>query len=277
MIYLEFDFTIDPLQPASGILIVELAELGFESFVETASGVLAYVQKQASGSFDFSALYVFQHPDFKIRFTQKELEQQNWNAEWERNFQPIRIGNDCMVRAPFHPKERVAYDLVIEPKMSFGTGHHETTHMILEHLLEADLAHKSVLDMGCGTGVLAIMAEKRGAFSVDAIDIDEWCYTNTLENVARNGCKTIRVFKGDAGLLQDQKYDVVLANINRNILLMDIPSYAKVLKNRGELYVSGFYDHDLPNISAKCADHKLEFQKSTKKNHWVSAKYVLCP
>ena len=273
-IYLEFNFTISPLEPAREILVAELGEASFESFVEHESGMLAYIDKAAYTSQLLGDIYVLQNSDFKISWVVKEIEQQNWNAEWERNFHPITVSGECMVRAPFHSKEEVTYDIVIEPKMSFGTGHHETTHMMLQHILDNDFEGKSVLDMGCGTGVLAILAEKKGAVALEAIDIDEWCYLNTLENIARNACDKITALQGDASLLQGKEYDIILANINRNILLDDIPKYAKCLKRGGQLYVSGFYSGDLDAISSKCAGLNLKFEKKIEKNRWVSAKYV---
>ena len=227
LVYLEYDFTIEPTQPATDILIAELGEVGFESFVENETGLLAYILKSDWREDILDGLYILQQPGFEISWTQKEIQQQNWNAEWERNFHPITIGNRCMVRAPFHPAAGVEYDIVIEPKMSFGTGHHETTHMMLQHILDMDVQGKSVLDMGCGTGVLAILAKKKGAGPVDAIDIDEWCYLNTQENIERNDCGSIKAFLGDSSLLKGKKYDVILANIIRNILLEVILVYAE--------------------------------------------------
>ncbi len=274
LVYLEYDFKVNPLQPATDILIAELGEAGFESFVENDSGVLAYILKSEWKEGILDDLFILEHPDFEINWTRKEIQQQNWNAEWERNFHPIKVGDRCMVRAPFHEAEDVEYDIVIEPKMSFGTGHHETTHMMLQHILEADFDGKPVLDMGCGTGVLAILAKMRGAGPVDAIDIDEWCYLNTQENVERNDCPEIQVFMGDSHLLKDKKYDVILANINRNILLEDIPIYAKCLNPNGQLFLSGFYLDDLDAISSKCRANGLEYEKKLEKNRWISVKYV---
>lgn len=272
--YLEYDFKIDPLQPATDILIAELGELGFESFVENETGLLAYILKCEWRDGVLEDLFVCQNPNFEISWTSKEIEQQNWNAEWEKNFHPIKVGEKCMVRAPFHEAVEVDYDIVIEPKMSFGTGHHETTHMMLQHILDTDFSGKSVLDMGCGTGVLAILAKKKGAAEVEAIDIDEWCYLNTQENVERNDCADIKVFQGDSSLLDGKKYDAVLANINRNILLEDIPIYTTCLKKGGFLFLSGFYLEDLDAISSKCDAYGLEFEKNIEKNNWVAAKYV---
>lgn len=274
MIYLEFDFKIQPLQPASEILIAELGELGFESFIENEKGLQAYILKEDFDSSQLNALYILNNGAFKINWTTKEVKQQNWNVTWEKNFHPIVVGDLCGVRAPFHEKQGFAYDIIIEPKMSFGTGHHETTHMMLQQILNHDFKGKSVLDMGCGTGVLAILAEMRGAQSVDAIDVDEWCYGNSLENVKRNMCNKIRVTRGDVNLIKNKKYDIILANINRNILLQDIPVYANSLNDNGQLFLSGFYLEDLPHINAKCKECRLEFDKNFEKNHWVSSKYV---
>ncbi|MCR9264549.1 MAG: 50S ribosomal protein L11 methyltransferase [Flavobacteriaceae bacterium] len=274
LVYLEYDFTIKPAQPATDILIAELGEVGFESFVENETGLLAYILKSDWREDILNGLYILQQPGFEISWTQKEIQQQNWNAEWERNFHPITVGDRCMVRAPFHPAAEVEYDIVIEPKMSFGTGHHETTHMMLQHILDMDVQGKSVLDMGCGTGVLAILAKKKGAGPVDAIDIDEWCYLNTQENIERNDCGSIKAFQGDSSLLKGKEYDVILANINRNILMEDIPVYVECLTSGGTLLLSGFYSGDLDAIYSKCAAYGLQFEKNLEKNNWISAKYV---
>jgi ribosomal protein L11 methyltransferase len=220
------------------------------------------------------AIGILGNPNFKISFVRKEIEQENWNATWEQNFQPIVVDDICMIRAPFHEKKDVIYDIVIEPKMSFGTGHHETTHMMLQHLLELQLYAKSVLDMGSGTGVLAILAAMRGAKPVDAIDIDNWCYLNAKENVERNSVDFINVYEGDASLLDVQRYDVIIANINRNILLEDIGKYVGCLNPNGVLLLSGYYKEDLELITQKCKHEGLRFEKNLEKNNWIAAKYV---
>ena len=185
-IYIAYYFKVKPIQPATEILIAELGFAGFESFVETETGVTAYIQKKDWFESILEDIQILNSSEFEFEFTFEEVAQTNWNEEWEKNFNPIIVENLCTVRAPFHKKFDTAYDIVIEPKMSFGTGHHETTHMMIQHILQNDFSNKSVLDMGCGTGVLAILAEMKGAKSIDAIDIDNWCYINSLENVERN-------------------------------------------------------------------------------------------
>tara|TARA_R110002074_G_scaffold59183_1_gene144205 strand:- start:38207 stop:38749 length:543 start_codon:yes stop_codon:yes gene_type:complete len=179
-----------------------------------------------------------------------------------------------MIRAPFHEPIGVEYDIVIEPKMSFGTGHHETTHMMLQHILQLNVKDKTVLDMGSGTGVLAILTAMKGATEIDAIDIDNWCYLNAKENVERNSMDFISVKEGDVLLIKDKKYDLIIANINRNILLADIPAYAHSLNKNGILLLSGFYTQDLEMITEKCKENSLKFEKNLERNNWVAAKYV---
>ena len=273
-IYLEYNFKVAPVQPASDILIAELGEVQFESFVETEDGVQAYIKKEDWYPNILDDLQILSNPLFSIDYDYSEIEQENWNATWESNFNPIQVGDQCVVRAPFHDKPEVDYDIVIEPKMSFGTGHHETTYMMLQHILDHDFKGKSVLDMGSGTGVLAILAAMKGAVAIDAIDIDNWCYLNAKENVERNNCSHINVYEGTADLLTDQQYDIIIANINRNILLEDIPTYVKCLKKDGILFVSGFYKEDIPQISERCKEVGLKFEKNLEKNNWVAVKYV---
>lgn len=280
-IYLGYTFTIKPRDPATEILIAELGYAGFESFTENEAGVIAYIQKGEAfpegkplvfGDL-LTDIHILQNPDFTITYKAEEIEQVNWNEEWEKNFDPIEVDGKCAVRAPFHTKTDVTYDIVIEPKMSFGTGHHETTHMMIKHLLKMGLDGKKTLDMGCGTGVLAILAEMRGAKPIDAIDIDNWCYLNSLENADRNSCKHISVYEGQVSLLENKDYDIIIANINRNILLQDIPAYAKCLPENGILFLSGFYTEDIPLISEKCNEHGLYFVSNYERNNWVACKF----
>lgn len=272
--YREYRFTVHPLQPATEILIAELADVGFESFVETNNGVLAYIQEAAFRPDILHGLHILSNSEVEITYQSSILPRENWNARWESEFRPIVVDNRCMVRAPFHPPSGLPYEIVIEPKMSFGTGHHETTHLMLQFLLDEELQGKKVLDMGCGTGVLAILAAMRGAKTVEAVDIDPWSYENTVENAHRNGQDHIVAALGDASLLGTSTYDLVLANINRNILLEDLPTYVQCLEPGGALLLSGFYSEDLDAISGKCKALGLRVQKNIVKNNWVSAKYV---
>ncbi|TXD45969.1 50S ribosomal protein L11 methyltransferase [Polaribacter sp. IC073] len=272
-IYIEYNFTVSPKEPTVEILIAELGEVGFESFVENENGVTAYVQKTAWSETILEDIFVLNSEEFSIEYNYNEVPQTNWNAEWEKNFEAIQVDDLVSIRAPFHENPNLKYDIVIEPKMSFGTGHHETTHMMVQHLLKLDLENKKVLDMGCGTGILAIFAEMKGAKPLDAIDIDNWCYENSLENVARNNCKNISIYEGDAALLVGKKYDVIIANINRNILLMDVKVYANCLNENGVLLLSGFYEEDIPVIDAEVSKQGLKLETFIKRNNWVALKY----
>ncbi|MET2986108.1 50S ribosomal protein L11 methyltransferase [Aureibaculum conchae] len=272
--YIAYNFTVSPLQPATKILIAELGNVGFESFVENEGGFVAYIQKEEDADNILDEIYVLQSDEFEISFTKEEIEQVNWNSEWEQHFNPIQVDNLVSIRAPFHPNPNLKYDIVIEPKMSFGTGHHETTHMMVQHLLKLDLKGKKVLDMGCGTGILAIFAEMKGANPTDAIDIDNWCYENSLENVERNNCKHISVFEGDASLLINKKYEVIIANINRNILLSDIKIYADCLNDKGILLLSGFYQEDISIIDAEASKYNLKLEEIIERNNWVALEYL---
>jgi ribosomal protein L11 methyltransferase len=273
-VYLGYHFTIEPKELGSEILIAELGELPFESFVESEFGITAYIQKQLWYEAILEDLFLLSSTQFTISYTIEEIEQVNWNEEWEKNFEPIDVDGNCHVRAPFHPKTDAEFDIVIEPKMSFGTGHHETTHMMIQHLLEIDVTNMKTLDMGCGTAILAILAEMKGAQPIDAIDIDNWCYLNSIENAERNHCKHITVYEGDVSLLTDQKYDLIIANINRNILLNDMQSYVNGLLPNGLLLLSGFYEEDIPFIDASCTEKGLTYVKKFQRNNWVSLKYV---
>ena len=276
--YISYTFTVSPKEPATEILIAELGFAGFESFVETEDGVIAYIQKEEHNKAILEDVYALKNKEFTINYTIEEIAQVNWNEEWEKNFNPILIENTVYIRAPFHDKiEGISNEIVIEPKMSFGTGHHETTHMMVKHLLtlakENKIQGKSVLDMGCGTGVLAILAEQLGATKLDAIDIDNWCYLNSLENIERNNAKNIHVYEGDASLLINKKYDIIIANINRNILLNYMQTYLNVLAEEGILLLSGFYQEDIPIIDKEASKTGLKLHSIEELNNWVALRY----
>ncbi|GAL75053.1 ribosomal protein L11 methyltransferase [Nonlabens ulvanivorans] len=267
-IYIEYQFTITPLQPWNDVLIAQLGEAGFESFVETETGVTAYVLKSLDNDSILNDVEVLSNELVDIAFAKAEIEPTNWNAEWEKNFNPITVDNRCEVRAPFHEATGVEYDIVIEPKMSFGTGHHQTTHMMIQHLLNEDLTGLRVLDMGSGTGVLGILAQMRGAIDVDAIDIDTWCYENAIENVERNKADKVKVILGGAEQLEGKTYDFIIANINRNILLQDIPVYGKSLKPGGTILFSGFYTEDLELIKEACNKIGIQYDSHMVRDNW---------
>ena len=273
-IYIGYTFKVEPVQPGTEILIAELGFSGFESFVETPEGVIAYIQEVDHFDAILDDIQILNSKKFNISFEFETIAQTNWNAEWEKNFNPIVVEDRCTIRAPFHEAFNVEYDIVIEPKMSFGTGHHETTHMMIQHILATDFTNKSVLDMGCGTGLLAILAEKKGATAIEAIDIYNWCYLNSLENVSRNDCKHITVLEGDASLLSGKKYDIIIANINRNILLTDLSTYVSCLNEKGSLFLSGFYDSDCELIETTCNQLNLKLEHTLMRNHWVALKFV---
>ncbi len=274
MDYLEFDFVINPIEEGSEILIAQLSEIGFDSFVNTDTGIQAYVQEKLFNKDQFDQLQILKDKkNFKISYTYKQIPSQNWNAVWESNFEPVIIADRCYVRAPFHPSNQTfEFELLIEPKMSFGTAHHETTSLMIQLLLDIELKDKTVLDMGCGTGILAILAHKKGAKDIVAIDNDEWAFENTKENIARNNV-TIKSMLGDATLIADMKFDFILANINRNILLKDISAYTISLNDNGMLLMSGFYTEDLSAIQKKCETNGLTFQKHLIKNNWVAVSF----
>ena len=273
MNYIEYDFTVSPTEMGAEILMAELAEVGFDSFEDTPTGIKAYIPKNSWNEQILQDIYLLSNPEFTISYQITEIEQVNWNEEWEKNFSPIVVEDLCTVRANFHPVPNTRYDIVITPKMSFGTGHHETTYMMLQQLLPLSLEGAKVLDMGCGTGILAIMAALRGAHNITAIDIDPWCVENATENVQQNDCSFITIKEGDVSLIAGEQYNLILANINRNILLSDIPAYTQALLPQGLLLVSGFYEEDLPAIKEKCQEVGLTYLSHIERNRWVSAKF----
>lgn len=280
MKYYEITFTTCPCNEVVNDVVSALAgEIGCESFVEWERGVLAYIQQDL---FDESALKDmvanFPLPDTTILYKVEEAEDKDWNEEWEKNFfQPIVIGERCCIHSTFHKDTpQTEYEILINPQMAFGTGHHETTSSIICELLDADLQDKTVLDMGCGTSILAILASMRGAKEVTAIDIDDWCVNNSRDNIALNHINNITVELGDARLLEGRlPFDVIIANINRNILLADMERYTACMHAGSELYMSGFYVEDIPAIQSKAESLGLKFVHHREKNNWAAVKFLL--
>jgi len=270
MDYIEFKAKIKPLELGRDVLIAELSEIGFESFVETTTGVEAYIQLQEYDECMFEKLNVINSKDFDVSYSTKVIKDQNWNAEWEKSFNLINVENSCCIRAPFHNKiDNIEYDIVIDQKMSFGTGHHETTYLMIKRLLGMKLDGLKVLDMGCGTGVLAILAMMKKSAYVEAIDIDEWAYNNTLENIRNNNCNDIIVKKGGAEIIGTTKFDLIIANINRNILLEDMDKYVGALVDEGDLLLSGFFSSDKEILLDMASNLGLELFGSDMKNDWT--------
>lgn len=277
MQYIQVQFHAHPsTEIIADILAAQLAEIGFETFVALEDGLEAYVPATLFSAEKMDALLSGFPIEADISWVSHVMEDKNWNEEWEKHyFEPIVIGDVCCIHSSFHPMEGTYdYRILIDPKMAFGTGHHQTTGLILKEILSMDLRQKTVLDMGCGTAVLAILASMRGASTVTAIDIDEWAYNNALENVQLNRVEHIRVWMGGAELLGEETFDVIFANINRNILLSDIPSYSHVLNKQGVLIMSGFYKEDITPIRLKCEEEGLIFSHFTEMDQWVAVTFV---
>ncbi len=277
------------IETAGDIVAALTAGIGFDSFVPAPDGVLGYIPTE---QYDEDALRAvladFPLPCTTVTFTAAPMEDKDWNAEWERNFfQPIVVDGRAVVHSTFHADyPQAEYDIVINPQMAFGTGHHQTTRLMMSYILDADFSGKDILDMGCGTGILAILACMRGARHADAIDIDEWCADNTRDNIRlqdKAECLNISVFCGDVSLLTDRgPYDVILANINRNILLADMPCYVARLRRHvdgqsapSRLFISGFYLADLPLLRDKAASLGLRYVSHRTDNDWTAAEFVL--
>jgi len=276
-VYFELTFTVKPLEPTRDVLVDELSALPFDTFLETEDGVKAYVDQSLFNANELSAEDYFPYSSSiaeSIEWTISEIQQENWNAKWESDFKPIVVSNRVSVIAPFHDPIKADYELVIEPKMSFGTGHHQTTYQMLDFLSRLDnLENKRVLDMGCGTSILAILAALKGA-SCDAIDIDSWCIENSLENADRNKV-SICAWQDDSCQKAEGHYDLILANINRNILLDQVSDYVTKMNASSELWVSGFYIEDLLLLTDAFSVHGLELIESTDLDRWVAAKFRL--
>jgi len=271
MNYIEITFEISPVNPGVEILSAKLSEIDFESFVETDEGLLAYIPEEKYEEKKLKDLQLLNSDEFRISYNSKIIKNQNWNKLWESNFKPIIIAERCGVRASFHPEfNNIEHEIIINPQMSFGTAHHETTAMMIELMLDMKLKGKSVLDFGCGTSVLSILAAKLGAENIMAVDNDEWAYENSLENIKLNNLERIKVLFGDAQIIKNKKFNIIIANINRNILIKSISDLNSALSENGMLMMSGFYEDDIKKIREETEKFNLKFVDFIVKNKWAA-------
>ncbi len=277
MQYIQITFSFSAIEEyQKDLLIAELADIGFNTFEDTENGFAAFIDFAHYSQPGLSAVLEGFEGQIAYSFTVEEIEAQNWNEEWEKNFEPLIISEDCYVRATFHAaRPEYTYEIVIDPKMAFGTGHHQTTTMMMQYILAFDFKGKKVLDMGCGTGILAILAAKKGASELIAIDNDEVCYQSTLENAALNGVTNMEAVCGGKEVIPKNTFDVILANINRNILLDQIKNYAEVLQKDGSIFFSGFYEvPDLEMIKEACNKFNICYIDHKKIGDWVAAHFI---
>ncbi|QGY45542.1 50S ribosomal protein L11 methyltransferase [Maribellus comscasis] len=273
MDYRKVTVNISPFEEwLSDILTSQLGESGFESFINTETGFEAFLPENL---FQEETVEMVLEPfseNFKFEILSEKIEDRNWNEEWEKNyFKPLIVAQECVVRAPFHTDYPEAkHEIVIEPNMAFGTGNHETTSMMLEYILENNVENKTVLDMGCGTGILGILASMKGAKNITAIDIDEWSFKGTQENTTLNRIENIEVKLGDVSLLGEDTYDFIFANIQRNVLLADLPAYSRCLNTKGKVFLSGFYKNDIMAIKKRAEEFGLKDSGYKIKNNWVA-------
>jgi ribosomal protein L11 methyltransferase len=270
MKYIEFRFDKPAGETESAILMMQLEEIGFEGFIEEEGNLTGYILCENFRGNDLKTLpFLKNHPE--INYSSIILEDKNWNEEWEKNYPPVVIAGKCYIHAPFHPpRPDLPFEILIVPRMSFGTAHHETTALMIEWMLKIDMKNKQVLDMGCGTGILAILANKKGASGVLAIDDDEWAFRNALDNFRLNNVHNCKVLMGDASVIPDEKFDIILANINRNILIQDIPRYAAALGRHGILLLSGFYGADEAAIIRSAGIQGIKYAGRKSKGSWAA-------
>ena len=277
MSYKELIFTLSSLEEFQrDLLINSLSEVGFDTFEETETGFKAYIPFADFNQDNLDNALQEYREMFPFSYDEKLIPYKNWNEVWESNFEPLEINNQCFVRATFHqPRPEFKYEIVIDPKMAFGTGHHQTTAMMMQWMLEENFEKKTVLDMGCGTGILAILASKLGAREIVAIDYDPLCYESTLENTSLNATENIKALCGSKEIIPQQKFDIILANINRNILLDQLDRYVEALEEKGLIFLSGFYEGiDLDMIKEKAALHHLVYEGHKTDKNWVAARFV---
>jgi len=278
MDYLELNVELTPREPWSGVLIAQLAENGYESFVETEKGVMAYAQVMAIDTENpvINTFLVEHSAEVEVHWTSTIIKQQNWNAEWESQFEPVHVEDYLTILAPFHDRS-VAKGMEIEimPKMSFGTGHHQTTWMMSKALFELESIPEKVLDMGTGTGVLAIISEKLGAKEIVAVDIEDWSVENTIENAERNMCRNIQALCGDIDQVIQKDFDLILANINKNVLKSHLPHYARLLKKGGMLFLSGFFTSDTEEMITFSTELGFQKIRILNKDNWAAIELQL--
>jgi ribosomal protein L11 methyltransferase len=277
MNYLKIKIEIIPFEEwVRDVTAAQLGEIGFESFTETETGLDAFIPEDQFDENSLEEVLQSFRKEFNLETTSETIESKNWNEEWEKNyFKPLVIAGVCVVRAPFHTEfPKTTYEIIIEPNMAFGTGNHETTSMMLEYILGGNLEEKTVLDMGCGTGILSIMASMKGAIKITAIDIDEWSFKGTQENAALNHIQNIEVKHGDASLLGDETYDFSFANIHKNVLIADLPKYSKCLNKNGKIFLSGFYTEDIPDIKSQAEKYGLTDSGFKSRNNWVAHSFT---
>ncbi len=277
MDYKELSFTLsNAADYQRDLLINTLAEIGFDTFEETEAGFKAFCPAADFNQQQISEVLKEYEKKFSVSYTGKTIPHTNWNEVWESNFEPLEISKDCYVRATFHPaKPGFKYEIIIDPKMAFGTGHHQTTAMMMQWMLKENFQGKSVLDMGCGTGILAILASKLAATEVFAIDYDPLCFESTEENARINSVNNITAFCGSKEIIPSRKFNVILANINRNILLEQLENYAEALEEKGLIFLSGFYaGADFDKISDKALTLNLKYEGSKTDANWMAIKFL---
>ncbi|MBZ0244973.1 MAG: 50S ribosomal protein L11 methyltransferase [Cyclobacteriaceae bacterium] len=270
MYHTRLSVTCDPL--FSEILIAEISQAGFDSFLENENGFEAYAEVDR---FDESLVEEIKNKYDQVKpllFSWDRIEKKNWNEEWEKSYEPIIVDDRCVIRAEFHQiKKEYPYTITITPKMSFGTGHHQTTYLMIKAQMDMDHKNKMVMDAGCGTAILSIMASKLGAKSVEAFDIDEWSVINGKENIEVNNCENINIRQGMISELTfEDNYDIILANINKNILLQELPQYVAYLNPGGYLLLSGFYEKDIPDLMTRAHVYQLKQVSSDVRENWAS-------
>ena len=272
--YISINFIVKPVYPGVEILLAELSQLEFEMFEETDLGLVAYIEEHLFLEKKIFDLSIFNSKEFKISFTKKKIKNQNWNKRWESNFDAVEINPSCTVRAPFHEKSNKQFDIIIMPEMSFGTGHHETTQLMMKYILELNISEFMVCDIGCGTGILSILAEMKGAKKIDAVDISKNCCNNTLSNIKLNNCDKIFVHNSNSKILHGKLYDLILSNMTYDKLSKNFKNFSTLINEGGELIISGFFENDLGSISDELIRYNFTFISSLSKNKWVAARFA---